>query len=110
MTIDNNEKSIKSIVDILNITTNEKNIMEAKEKILPILLDILKIKRISIAIINAKYPNIMRIIYTDFKTDFHKRYGIENKYLRDHQSFDIPIAVYPDIVKYDILEKNVQFI
>lgn len=106
LNVTTNERSIKSIVDILDITTNEKNIMEAKEKILPILLDILKIKRISIAIINAKYPTIMRIIYTDFKTDFHKRYGIENKYLKEHKSFDIPVAVYPDTVKVDILQKK----
>lgn len=108
MNIENNEKSVNSIIDILNITTVEKsiNITEAKEKILPILLNILKIKRISIGIINAKNPNIMRIIYTDFKTDFHKKFGIENKYLKEHQSFDIPIAVYPRVVKNNILQKK----
>lgn len=108
MTMDDNEKSISSIIDILNITTVEKSISitEAKEKILPILLNILKIKRISIGIINAKNPNIMRIIYTDFKTDFHKKYGIENNYLKEHRSLDIPIAVYPNIVKNNILKKT----
>lgn len=103
MVIDNNEKSMNSVIDILNVTTSEKSIMEAKGKIVPILLDILKIKRISIGIIDAKNPNIMRIIYTDFKTEFHKRYGIETKYLREHKAFDIPIAVYPNIIKRDVL-------
>lgn len=73
--------------------------MDAKDKILPTMLGILKLKRISIGIIGIENVDMMRIIYTDFKTEFHKKYGIETEYLKGRRSFDIPIDVYPQHIK-----------
>ena len=106
MLIETNDKRLNSIIEILNITTQGNSIMEAKDSILPTLVDILKLKRISIGVLNAGSIDTMRIIYTDFKTEFHKKYGIETDYLKSKNSFDIPIDVYPDIIKAHILENR----
>lgn len=106
MLIETNDKRLNSIIEILNITTQGNSIMEAKDSILPTLVDILKLKRISIGVLNAGSIDTMRIIYTDFKTEFHKKYGIETDYLKSKNSFDIPIDVYPDIIKAHIIENR----
>jgi len=98
-------KSLNSIIEILNITTREKSVMDAKDKMLPTLFEILKIKRISIGIIGIEDAGIMRIVYTDFKTEFHKKYGIEKEYLKERNSFDIPIDAYPESFK-NVIEKR----
>ena len=92
MLIETNDKRLNSIIEILNITTQGNSIMEAKDSILPTLVDILKLKRISIGVLNAGSIDTMRIIYTD--------------YLKSKNSFDIPIDVYPDIIKAHIIENR----
>lgn len=109
MSTEINDKRLNSIIEILNITAQGKGIMEAKDSILPTLVDILKLKRISIGVLNVGSINTMRILYTDFKTEFHKKYGIETDYLKSKNSFDIPIDVYPSIIKESILENKCYF-
>ncbi|MGB5824726.1 MAG: PP2C family protein-serine/threonine phosphatase [Proteocatella sp.] len=99
MPIEKLNKSLDSIIEILNISTQEKSIMAVKDKILPTMVEILNLRRISIGIIGIEDADMMRMIYTDIKTEFHKKYGIETEYLKEINSFDIPLGVYPESVK-----------
>lgn len=98
MTIEKN-KSLDSIIEILNIASREKDLMTVKDKVLPAILEILNLKKISIGAIDVGNSNMMRMIYTDIKTEFHEKYGIDTEYLRECESFEIPMSVYPESVK-----------